>query len=93
MRKADTHALTCICVTLGKPCHLSALLVPSSVTYGLLVQLHEAMNCASFIDTHVLDDYLVFTEPRTVRGAGVIPSLGCHAGVIQRWGGGVAIVV
>ena len=93
MRKADTHALTCICVTLGKPCHLSALLVPSSVTYGLLVQLHEAMNCASFIDTHVLDDYLVFTEPRTVRGAGVIPSLGCYAGVIQRWGGGVAIVV
>ena len=77
-------ALTYMCVTLGKPRHLSALLVSSSVTYGLLVQLHEAMNCASFIDTHDLYDYLVFIELRTVRGAGVIPSLGHCAGVMQR---------
>lgn len=68
-------ALTYIIVTLGKPCHLSALLVSSSVTYGLSLQLHEAESCASFIDTHDLYDYLVFTELRTERGAGVIPCL------------------
>lgn len=55
-------------MTLGEPCHLSALLVSSSVKYGPLVQLDEARERASFVDTHVQYDYSVFIELRAVRG-------------------------